>query len=107
MVEWCLDFLCIFHHCMAIGRLQVALTESCIGEHPKEKAEVVQRVQYRLWTSVDWGASAAPDGEEARARNLAWVEIRPLLACDIEDGEWQAVVAMCDLLRYLYTETPH
>ena len=37
---------------------------------------------------------------------LTWEELRPLLAYAPEDGEWQAVVAMRDLLRDLYSHTP-
>ena len=50
------------------------------------------------------GASATPDGEEACALFLAWEEIGPMLDYVPEDGEWQAVAAMRDLLRDLYTE---
>ena len=52
------------------------------------------------------GATGAPDGEEARALFLAWEELGPLLDYVLEDGEWQAVVAMRDLLRELYTDKP-
>ena len=52
------------------------------------------------------GASAAPDKQDARALFLAWEELGPLLDYVPEDGEWQAVVAMCDLLRELYTDKP-
>ena len=48
---------------------------------------------------MQWGASAAPDGEEARTLFLTWEEFGPLLDYVPEDGEWQAVVAMRDLLR--------
>ena len=88
--------------CMAIGRLQVAFIESRIRELPKENAVVLSR----SCTGVKLGASAAPNGEEARALFLAWEEIGPLLAYAPEDGEWQAVVAMQDLLRDLYSDTP-
>ena len=37
---------------------------------------------------------------------LAWEELGPLLDYVPEDGEWQAVVAMRDLLRELYTDKP-
>ena len=50
----------------------------------------LQRVLYRWRTSVNLGASAAPDGEEK------WENMRPLLAYAPEDGEWQAMVAMQD-----------
>ena len=52
------------------------------------------------------GATAAPDEEEARALFLAWEEMGPLLAYAAEDPEWQAVVAIRDLLRDLYSDTP-
>ena len=35
---------------------------------------------------------------------LAWEELGPLLDYIPEDGEWQAIVAMRDLLRELYTD---
>ena len=37
---------------------------------------------------------------------LAWEELGRLLDYVLEDGEWQAVVAMRDLLRELYTDEP-
>ena len=55
---------------------------------------------------VKLGASAAPDGEEARALFLAWEEMGTLLAYAGEDPEWQAFVAIRDLLRNLYNDTP-
>ena len=61
---------------------------------------------YRARTGVNLGATAATDGEEARALFLAWEEMGPLLAYAPEDPEWQAVVAMRDLLRDLYSDTP-
>ena len=60
---------------------------------------------YRARTGVRLGSSAARDGEQARALFLAWEEIGPLLAYAPEDGELQAVVAMRDLLRDLYSDT--
>ena len=68
--------------------------------------DTVERMLYRSCTGVQLVALAAPDGEEARALFFAWEEIGPLLACAPEDGEWQAVVAMWDILRDLYVETP-
>ena len=94
VVEWCLVFLCILLCCMAF-------IEARLGHIPKDNAVVVQRVLYRAWTSVRLGASAPPDGEEAQALLLIWEELRPLLAYALEDDEWQAVVAMRDLLRAL------
>ena len=99
-------FLCILHCCMAIGRLHVAFVEARLESLPKENAEAVQRSLYRARTGVKLGATAAPDGEEARALFLAWEEMGPLLAYAPEDPEWQAVVAMRDLLRDLYCDTP-
>ena len=61
----------------------------------------VQRVLYRLRTGVKWGASAAPDEGEAWALFLALGG-----NCAPEDGKWQAAVAMQDLVRGLYSETP-
>ena len=52
------------------------------------------------------GATRAPDGKEARALFLVWEELGPLLDYVPEDGEWQAVVAMRDLRRDLYTDKP-
>ena len=66
----------------------------------------VQRALYRARTGVRLGAWASPDGEEARALFLIWEELGPLLAYTPEDDEWQAVVAMRDLLRDLYSNTP-
>ena len=37
---------------------------------------------------------------------LTWEEVRPLLAYAPEDREWQAMVAMRDLLGDLYLKTP-
>ena len=37
---------------------------------------------------------------------LAWEELGPLLAYGPEIGEWQAVVAVRDLLRELYSNKP-
>ena len=99
-------FLCIQHCCMAIGWLQGAFIETRHVDLPKEKANAMQRVLYRARTGVKLGASAAPDGEEARALFLVWEEFGPLLDYVLEDGEWQLVVAMCDLLRELYTDKP-
>ena len=106
VVGRCLVFLCILHCCMAMGRLQVAFIEARLGDLPKDNATAVQRVLYRARTGVKPGSSAALDEEEARALFLAWEEIGPLLAYAPEDGEWQAVVAMRDLLRDLYSDTP-
>ena len=91
---------------MAIGRLQVAFIETRLVDLPKENVNAVQRVLYRAHTGVKLGALVAPDWEEARALFLAWEELGPLLDYVPEDGEWQAVVAMCDLLRGLYTDKP-
>ena len=107
VVDWCWVFLCILHCCMAIGRLQVAFLEARLESLPKENAEAMQRLLYRASTGVKLGATAAPDGEEARALFLAWEEMGPPLAYAPEDLEWQAVVAMRDLLRDLYCDTPH
>ena len=106
MVDRWVVFLCILHSCMAIGRLQVAFIETRLVDLPKENADAVQRVLYRAGTGVKLGATGAPDGEEARALFLAWEELGPLLDYVPEDGEWQAVVAMRDLLRELYTDKP-
>ena len=73
---------------------------------PKENVIAVQRVLYQARTGVKLGAWAAPDGEETRALFLTWKEPSPLLDYVPEDGEWQAVVAMRDLLRELYTDKP-
>ena len=102
VVDRCWVFLCILQCCMAIGRLQVAFVEACLESLPKENAEAVQRLWYRARTGVKLGATAAPDGEEARALFLTWEETGPLLAYALEDPEWQAVVAMRDLLQDLY-----
>ena len=80
-----LDFLCILHCCMAIGRLQVACVEARLVSLPKENAEAVQRLLYRARTGVPLGATAAPSREEARALFLACEKMGPLLAYAPED----------------------
>ena len=56
---------------MAIRRLQVAFVEARLESLPKENAEAVQRLLYRAHTGVALGATAARDGEEAKALFLA------------------------------------
>ena len=87
VVDRCVVFLCILHCCMAIGWLQVAFIETRLMDLPKENVNAVQRVLYRARTGVKLGASAAPDGEEARALFLAWEELGPLLDYVPEDGD--------------------
>ena len=106
VAEGCLVFLYILYCCMAIGRLQVAFIGARLGDLPKDNAVAVQRVLYRARTGVRLGASASPEGEEARAFFVTWEELGPLLAYALEDDEWQAVLAMRDLLRDLYSDTP-
>ena len=106
VVDRCVVFLCILHCCMAIGRLQVAFIETRLVDLPKENVNAVQRVLYRARTGGKLGASAAPEWEVSRASFLAWEELHPLLDYVPEDGEWQAVVAMRDLLWELYTDKP-
>ena len=106
VAERCLVFLCILRCRMAMRRLQVAFIDARQGDLPKENTVAVQRVLYRARTGVRLEASASPDGEEARALLLTWEELGPLLAYAPEDDEWQAVVAMRDLLRDLYSDTP-
>ena len=96
--ERCLVFLRIIHCCMAMGHLQVAFIEARPRDLPKDNTTAMQRVLYQARTGVRPGASAAPDGEEARVLFLAWEELGPLLAYAPEDAEWQAVGAMRDLL---------
>ena len=91
---------------MAIGCPQVAFVEARLEAVPKEDVEAMQRLLYWARTGVELGASAAPDGEEARALFLAWEEMGPLLAYAPEDPEWQAVAAMRDLRRDLYSDAP-
>ena len=50
--------------------------------------------------------SALPRALAAQSLFLAWEEMGPLLAHAPEDPEWQAVVAMRDLLPDLYSVTP-
>ena len=95
-------FLCILHCCMAGGGLQVAFVEDL----PKESAEALQRALHQARTGVKLVAWATPDKEEACALFVAWEEIGPMLDYIMEDGELQAIVAMCDLLRDLYTDKP-
>ena len=66
----------------------------------------MQRVLSRARIGVRLCSSAAPDGEEARPLFVACGEVGPILAYAPEDGQWQAVVAMWDLLRDLYSDTP-
>ena len=106
VAERCLVFLCILHCCMAMGCLQVAFIEARLGDLAKDNAVAVQGVLYRAHTGVRLGASALPDGEEARVMFLTLEELRPLLAYAPEYDEWQAVVAMRDLLPDLYSDTP-
>ena len=98
--------LCILHCCMAIGWLQVAFVEARLESIPKENVEAVQQLVYRTPAGLNLGVTAAPDGEEARALFLAWEEMGPTLAYAPQDPEWQAVVAMRDLLWDLYRDTP-
>ena len=58
----------------------------------------MQRVLYRARTMVKLRAAAAPDNEKASTLFLACEELGLLLAYVREDGEWQAVLAMRDLL---------
>ena len=104
VVDRCVVFPRILHCCIAIGRVQVAFIETRLVDLPKENVNALQRVLYQARTSVKLGASTAPDGEEADALFLLWDELGPLLDYIPEDGEWQAVVAMRDLLRELYTD---
>ena len=75
VAERCLVFLCILHCFMATGRLQVAFIEACLGDLPKDNTVAVQHDLYRARTGVTLGASASPDGEEARALFLTWASI--------------------------------
>ena len=84
----------------------MAFIEARLRDLPKDNAVAVQRVLYRARTGVKLGAPDSPDGEEARALFVAWEELGPLLAYAPEDGEWQPVVAMLDLLRDSYSDTP-
>ena len=106
MVDRRVVFLCLHHCCMPIGGLQVAFIETRYVDLPKENADAMQWVLHRACTGVKLGALAAPDEEGARALFLVWEELCPLLNYVPEDGERQAVVAMCDLHRELYTDEP-
>ena len=106
IVEQCFVFPCILQCCMAIGRLQVAFIEARVEELPKDTAAAVQRQLYQARTGVKLGATESPNGEESRALFLAREELGPMLAYTPEDPERQAVVAMRELLRALYTDTP-
>ena len=106
VVERCSVLLCILRCCMAMGHLQVAFVEARLGDLPKDNATAMQNMLYRARPGVRLGSSAAPGGEEALAFFLEWEEMGPLLPYAPEDGEWQAVVAMRDLLRDLYSDTP-
>ena len=103
MIDRCWVFLCILHCCMAYGRLHVAFGEARLESLPKENAKAEQWLLYRARTGAKLGATAAPDGEEARALFLAWEEMGPRVAYAPEDSKWQAGGAMRDLLRDLYS----
>ena len=87
MVERCFVFLCILHCCMAMDRLQEAFIEARLRDLPNDVAVAVQRVLYRARTGVSFGASASPNGEEARVLFLTWEDLRPLLVYALEDNE--------------------
>ena len=106
VVDRYLVFLCILNCCMAMGHLQVAFIDPRLEALPKDTTEAVQWILYRARTGVKLGSAATPNGEQSRALFLAWEELGPLLAYALEDGEWQAVVAMQDLLRELYSHKP-
>ena len=106
VVEPCLVLLCILHCCIGPGRLQVAFIEALLGDLAKDNATDVQPVLYRARRGARVGSLAAHGKEEASALFLAWEEIGPLLAYAPEDGEWEDVVAMRDLLVDLYSDTP-
>ena len=97
---------CILHCCMATGLLQVAFIETRFVDLSKDNTNAVQRVLYRARTDVRLGATGSPNEEEARALFLAREELGPLSDYVPEHGKWQAVVAMRDLLRELYTDKP-
>ena len=92
VVDRCWVFLCNLHCCMAIWRLRVAFVEARLDSLPKVNAEAVQRLLYRARTGVKVRATAAPDGEEARALFLAWEEMGPLLAYAQEDPNGKPLV---------------
>ena len=58
-------FWCIWHCCMAFGRLFVAFLEAWVGNHPREVAGEVQKILYRNRCDVWLGAHNATDREEA------------------------------------------
>ena len=66
----------------------------------------VQRVLPRQHTCVNLGASATLDGEEERALFLTWEEIGQLLAYASQNHKGKAIVAMRDLPRDVYSQTP-
>ena len=86
---------------MAMGR-QVAFIEARLADLPSETIEAAQRVLYRACTAVKLGAAAMLDRDPSRSLFHAWQEVGPLLAYPPEDGEWQAVLAMRDLLGDFY-----
>ena len=102
VVERCVVFLCILHCCMAIGRLHVAFIEARLvdlrqGERRRRATGPLPGLH---------GCEVGCDGGTRWALFLVWEELSPLLDYVPEDGEWQAVVAMRDLLRELYTDKP-
>ena len=65
-----------------------------MGNHHREVAGEVQKILYRNWCGVRFGAHNAPDGEEAHNLFCAWEQIAPVLAYVEEDPTWQAVVGL-------------
>ena len=78
----------------------------CLEVDPKKNAKAMQPLLQWARSGVRAGGSAAPDGVEVRARFLAWTEMGSLLAYAPEDPKEQAVVAMHNVLRHLYNNTP-
>ena len=99
VVERCLVFPCLLELLHGHG-------PPPSGLHRGQPRGPFQHVLYRACTGVNLGASASLDGEEAGELFLAWEELGPLLTCAHEDGEWQALAAMRDLARDLYSDTP-
>ena len=66
----------------------------------------MQRILYQAHVGIKFASAAVSDGEDSRVLFVAWKELGPLLASAPEDGEWQAALAMRDLLHELRSNKP-
>ena len=90
--------LCIFHSCMAIERLFVAVLEAQVGNYNPHFAREVQKILDWNRCRVQLGGHNALVGEEGHNLFWAWEQIVPLLAYVEKDPTWQVVVGLRTLL---------